>query len=163
MVEFRKITKDDLYILNCIRNTYCKEFLHDSRYFTVNETKEWSEKTKPDYYIIFNDDIRIGYFRLSNYSRENRNIYVGADIDPNWTGKGLGYLAYIKFLPFLFEEYILNKVSLEVLSTNERAINLYKKLGFVIEGVKRQEVFKKDKYVDSIIMSILKEELKWKI
>ena len=91
------------------------------------------------------------------------NIYIGADIAPEYTGKGLGYLSYQSFLPYLFDEYGLNKVSLEVLSTNERAIHLYEKIGFVREGVKRQDVVKKGLYVDSIIMSILRSELKWKI
>jgi RimJ/RimL family protein N-acetyltransferase len=45
-----------------------------------------------------------------------------------------------------------------VLGSNSRAINLYYKLGFVKEGVKRQEVLKGTEYVDSIIMSILKSE-----
>ena len=152
---------EDLAFLNYVRNGYCEEFLHDSRKFTVEETIEWFEKTNPDFYVIQNDGECIGYFRLSNYSKENSNIYVGADIAPKFTGKGLGYLSYKEFLPYLFKEYNLNKVSLEVLSTNERAIHLYKKLGFVIEGTKRQEVLKNGVYVDSIIMSILKSEMKW--
>ena len=45
-----------------------------------------------------------------------------------------------------------------MLSTNSRAYNLYKKLGFIQEGIKRQEVFKQDQFIDSIIMSILKTE-----
>ena len=47
---------------------------------------------------------------------------------------------------------------MEVLATNQRAINLYKKLGFDYEGTKRQEVLKGGVYVDSIIMSILKQD-----
>jgi RimJ/RimL family protein N-acetyltransferase len=62
-------------------------------------------------------------------------------------------------LDTLFTELDLNKVSLEVLETNLRAIHLYKKLGFVIEGVKREEVkTSSGDYVDSIVMSLLKEE-----
>ena len=54
----------------------------------------------------------------------------------------------------------LHKLSLEVLSTNKRAINLYKKLGFIKDGKKREDVLKPDGYVDSIIMSLLESE--WK-
>lgn len=163
MITFRKIKYSDLEFINRVRNLYCEEYLHDNRKFTIDETIHWFESTNPDFYIIQNDDKNIGYFRLNKYSEENMNIYVGADIAPEYTGKGLGYLSYKIFLPYLFEEYGLNKVSLEVLSTNKRAIHLYKKLGFVIEGVKRQEVLKKGVYTDSIIMSILRNELKWKI
>jgi hypothetical protein len=114
--------------------------------------------TLPDYYIILSDDEKIGYFRLTNYSKINRNIYIGADLHPNFWGKKLSYNSYVKFMRYLFDTYELNKISLEVLSTNIRAINLYKKLNFVHEGIKRQEVLKQNQFVDSIIMSILKTE-----
>ena len=167
MITFRKITEKDLEFINTVRNLYSERYLHDSRKFTIQETNEWFIKNKPDYYLILLlqhiDGValaedKIGYFRLSNYSVENKNIYIGADISPNYRGMGYAKLAYSKFIPFLFNDYNLNKISLEVLSTNEVAINLYKKLGFVKEGIKRQEVYKNGEWVDSIIMSILKEE-----
>jgi RimJ/RimL family protein N-acetyltransferase len=108
--------------------------------------------------MIILDNNTVGYFRLSNYSKENKNIYIGADIAKEYTGKGIAKDAYNKFIPYAFTIYNLNKISLEVLGTNERAINLYNKLGFVKEGVKREEVLKNGIWVDSIIMSILKSE-----
>lgn len=159
IIDFKKIDKSDLPLLNSVRNSYANKYLHDSRIFTLEETMEWFKKTNPHYYIILKDNIRVGYFRLSNYSKENMNIYVGCDVSPEFVGMGLGYLSYKKFLPFLFSEYNLNKVSLEVLSTNTKAIGLYKKLGFSVEGVKREEIKKGDVFVDSIIMSLLKKEL----
>jgi RimJ/RimL family protein N-acetyltransferase len=64
----------------------------------------------------------------------------------------------LKFIPFIFDLYNLHKISLEVLSTNTRAISLYENLGFIKDGVKREEVYKNGKWIDSIIMSILKSE-----
>jgi RimJ/RimL family protein N-acetyltransferase len=160
-MHFTKINTDDLTFLNGVRNLYAEEFLHDSRTFDLMATYAWFYNAKPDYWIIWEDDERAGYFRLSNHSKENRNLYIGADIHPGFAGRGLGYKAYKEFMEFLFSEeseYDLNKISLEVLATNSRAIYLYKKLGFVQEGCKRQEVLKGDTYVDSIIMSILKDE-----
>jgi len=158
MIDIRKITIDDLVFLNEVRNLYSEDYLHDSRRFTIDETINWYKKTNPDYYIILLNNIKIGYFRLSNYSVENKNIYVGADIAPEYKGLGLGKKSYNKFIPFLFNEYNLNKISLEVLSTNHVAISLYEKIGFKTDGVKREEVYKKGKWIDSIIMSILKKE-----
>ena len=159
-MKFTKITYEDLAFLNGVRNLYAKDFLHDSRTFTHNETQSWFYRCNPDYWIIWDGKERAGYFRLSNHSKENRNIYIGADIHPAFAGIGLGYKSYKEFLNFLFNEgeYDLHKITLEVLATNTRAIHLYKKLGFVQEGCKRQEVLKGDTYVDSIIMSILKKD-----
>jgi len=155
---FRLLEEKDLPFLNEIRNLYAPDFLHDSRIFTLEQTKEWFQKTNPEFYIMECFDREIGYFRISNYSPENKNLYIGADIHPLFTNRGLGYKAYKDFIPFIFKKYDLHKISLEVLEDNYKAFNLYKKLGFVHEGTKREEVFKQGKYVNSVIMSLLKEE-----
>jgi diamine N-acetyltransferase len=159
-IEYKKIDVTDLEFLNKVRNEYASEYLHDSRTFSLEETINWYNKTNPDFWMILLDGVNVGYFRLSNHSKENKNIYIGADIAPEYTGKGIAKEAYSKFIPNLFSMYDLNKISLEVLSTNIRAISLYNKLGFEYEGTKREEVLKNEKWIDSIIMSILKSKYK---
>jgi len=158
MISFRHLEEIDLEFLNEVRNHCAKEYLHDSRTFSLSDTLNWFKITNPNYYIILNKDEKIGYFRLSNYSQLNQNIYIGADLHPKFWGEKLAYPSYQKFIDYLFINYNLNKISLEVLATNTRAYNLYKKLGFIQEGIKRQEILKQDKFVDSIIMSLLKIE-----
>jgi RimJ/RimL family protein N-acetyltransferase len=150
----------DLEFFNRVRNKYASEFLHDGRTFTLDETKNWFNYTCPTYYLIKDNTLNanIGYFRTSNYSEMNKNIYIGADIAPEFKGMGYAKPAYKQFMKYLFEYLDLNKVALEVLSTNIVAINLYTSLGFVHEGIKRQEVLKNGEWVDSIIMSTLKSE-----
>lgn len=157
MIKFKEIQKEDLLFVNTIRNLYAREYLHDGRIFTLEQTQEWYEKTNPNYLIIYNIDTRIGYVRLSNYSKVNKNIMVGADIAPEYKGRGFGKLTYEKLIPYLFEKYSLHKISLEVLSTNNIALNLYKKVGFEYEGRKRDEIYKDGKWIDSILMSIIKK------
>lgn len=156
-ITFRSIQEEDFGIINRIRNQ-STEYLHDDRKFSEESTKNWIKETKPDWYAILLDGEMIGYFRLSNYSRENRNIYIGADIEESHRGKGLGYQSYLSMMSNLFTTRKLNKITLEVLSTNERAYKLYRKLGFSVEGTKRQEVWRNDTWVDSIIMSITRSE-----
>lgn len=158
MIILRELEVEDLEFLNGVRNECSKEYLHNSETYTLSETIEWFEKTNPKFWLILNGDVKIGYFRTSEYSQENRNLYIGADIDLSFRGKGYAYEAYIKFIPFIFTEMSLHKISLEVLSTNYRAINLYKKLGFIVDGIKREELLKDGVWVDSIIMSILKSD-----
>jgi RimJ/RimL family protein N-acetyltransferase len=158
MISFRRLEEIDLEFLNEVRNHCAEEYLHDSRTFSLSDTLNWFKATNPNYYVILNEGKKIGYFRLSNYSQPNQNIYIGADLHPKFWGKKLAYPSYQRFIDYLFINYDLNKISLEVLSTNIRAYNLYKKLGFVQEGIKRQEVLKQNQFVDSIIMSLLKTE-----
>jgi len=163
MIKFNKLTYDDLSFLNEVRNECVFEYLHDSRTFTLEETIDWYYKTNPRFWVIWYNNQRIGYFRTSNYSKENKNIYLGADLHKDFRGKGLAYNSYCQFIPFLFQEFDLHKISLEVLETNKRATKLYKKLGFKIEGIKREDVLKNNCWINSIIMSILKNELKYVI
>jgi len=157
-VEISKLTEDDLEFLCEVRNDCAPDYLHTSETYTLEQTIEWFNKTSPMFYLIKKNGNRIGYFRTSNYSEDNKNIYIGADLHSDYRGKGLGYTSYAQFIPYLFNSLKLNKISLEVLSTNMNAIKLYKKLGFVEEGIKRQEVYKNGKWVDSIVMSMLKTE-----
>ncbi len=47
----------------------------------------------------------------------------------------------------------MKKISLQVLETNEKAINLYKKLGFEVEGVLKNDKRLLDgKYYNTVVM-----------
>lgn len=156
-IEFRKTTIEDVEVLNNIRNQ-SSQYLHDGRIFTTEQTAEWFQTNKPDWYSIISEGQMIGYFRISNNSSANHNIYIGSDLEESFRGRGIGYNAYIKMMAKLFNERKLNKISLEALETNQVALNLYKKIGFVEEGKRRQDVWRNDSWVDSIVMSMTRKE-----
>ena len=87
MISFKLLEETDLEFLNEVRNYCAEEYLHDSRTFSLNDTLNWFKNTQPQYYIILNQNEKIGYFRLSNYSITNQNIYIGADLHPKFWGK----------------------------------------------------------------------------
>ena len=73
-------------------------------------------------------------------------------------GKGAGFFAITETLIHAFNDLNLNRIYLTVLATNHRAINLYKKIGFLDDGRLRQAVFKNGCFVDMLQMSILSSE-----
>lgn len=160
MITFRPMQFEDCEFLSSIRNECAEKYLHNSTLYSLKETQQWFYTLKVPYYIVYNDNTKIGYFRLANYSSVNHNIFLGMDIKQEFRGKGLAFESYRKFIPYLIDQFSLHKISLEVLATNIRAYNLYIKLGFVKEGLKRQDALKNGEYIDSIIMSILKNEVK---
>ena len=81
-------------------------------------------------------------------------IYIG---DMDFRGKGLGSDALRTLIKYGFQELNLNKIWCEVFSNNA-AIDIYRRIGFVDEGVLRQNVFKHGKYLDSFVLSLLREE-----
>jgi RimJ/RimL family protein N-acetyltransferase len=130
MFKFRKLELNDLSFLCEVRNECCQEYLHDSKKFSISETVDWFETTNPLFFIIEYFEEKIGYFRTSNFNKEKKSIYIGCDLHQSYRGKGLGYLSYLNFIPILFDMLNIETLNLEVLSTNQRAKNLYKKLGF---------------------------------
>ena len=83
------------------------------------------------------------------------NIFI---YDPNYRGKGIGSEASKLILDFAFKRLNLNKVYLQTSERFEGAINMYKKIGFIKDGILRQHYYSNGRYEDKIIFSILKEE-----
>ncbi len=149
--KFRKMESTDISIFLEIRNV-SKEFLHNNSEFTLDDANNWFNTYNPNFYMIELGENIIGYFRTSNW--ENKSMYLGCDLAPNYRGFGLGYTSYIGFINKLKNEFDLDNIKLEVLSTNIRAKNLYDKLGFKTIGVSSEKIVRNDEEIDSIIMEL---------
>ena len=83
------------------------------------------------------------------------NIMIG---NASNRGKGIGTFATNAILSHAFRNMNLRRIELFVLESNERAIKLYEKCGFVYEGRKRAARYKEGKFVDLLMYSILRGE-----
>ena len=59
---------------------------------------------------------------------------------------------------YAFRTLNLNRIWLHVFEFNERALRAYEKVGFVREGVLRQDVFREGRYWNTVVMGILRDE-----
>jgi len=157
MITFRELQRNDLTFLLDVRNE-CRAMLHDDSEFTLAQAQDWFDVERPRFYLILKDGVPIGYFRTSNWDEKNRTVYVGCDLHKDHRGRGLAQMAYQVFLRFVFDELGMNKVSCEVLDIAVRSRHLKLRLGFTIEGVKRQEVWRNGTYLNSTMMSMLRSE-----
>lgn len=118
---------------------------------------KWSDKTREDYAIVNADDEHVGNCGLCDIDTQRRKaqlwIYLGGHY-----GVGYGTEAVRELLSRAFLELKLNRVYLRVVATNHRADKFYAGLGFVREGVFRQDTILDGKYVDSVLMSLLATE-----
>ena len=80
--------------------------------------------------------------------------------DKSYWGKGYGREAINLLLQYAFQYRNQHKVWLRVNENNKRAINSYRACGFVEEGRQRSHVWSDGRYVDLILMGVLREE--WK-
>jgi len=110
------------------------------------------------YLILEDDNEKFGYVRITKIDYIHRSVCVGGDIHKDCRGKGLSSKMFELIFDLCFNKMNMNRVWLFVLETNERAIHIYKKNGFVEEGRQRKAIYKDGKYLDYIMMSILKDE-----
>jgi len=73
-------------------------------------------------------------------------------------GKGFGSAAIRAALDRGFSELALHKLWLMVFRDNERGQRLYKRLGFIEEGILREEYFHEGRWHDMVRMSMLAHE-----
>lgn len=100
----------------------------------------------------------IGHCSLNYISWVNRTAELGIYIgDPDHRGGGYGKDALRLLMDYAFKTLNLNRVWCEVFSNNA-AIEVYRKIGFVDEGKMRQHHFDDGEYLDSYILGLLRED-----
>ena len=103
-------------------------------------------------------DTLIGVTGLHKLDTKDRRADFGLLIgDKTQWGKGYGTEATRLMLDYAFGTLNLNKVTLEVFSNNPAGLRAYVKAGFQREGLLRQQHFIEGRYVDGILMGVLRE------
>ncbi|MFD0047996.1 GNAT family N-acetyltransferase [Actinomycetes bacterium NPDC127524] len=92
-------------------------------------------------------------FQTQNRKRMTHTGSVGMMVSKNCRGRRIGRLLLHALLDWAKQNPLIEKVSLGVFSTNQRALSLYKSMGFVEEGRKIREFKLGDnQYIDDILM-----------
>ena len=103
----------------------------------------------------------VGTVFIKKIDRENRKgefgIFIGEEA---FRGKGIAGQAVEQILKIAFTELQLNRVYLSVMADNIPAIRAYRKAGFEMEGILREDYLRADGFVDIVLMGIT--EKKWR-
>lgn len=78
----------------------------------------------------------------------------GITVDQQYWGKGIGKLLIANLLEWAQSKQDIRKINLKVRADNHRAIALYKRMGFLEEGLVRREFYSKQMFYDAILMGI---------
>ncbi len=101
----------------------------------------------------------IGNSGFNGVDWKNSSAEVGIFIgNKKFWNQGYGSEAMQLLVNTGFNRLNLNRIYLNVFATNPRAIHTYEKVGFVHEGRFRQDIFLNGRYVDVLMMSILRSE-----
>ncbi|MHB8375913.1 MAG: GNAT family N-acetyltransferase [Dehalococcoidia bacterium] len=128
--------------------------------------QEWeAEQSEPDAsvvsLVIVADERPLGDINLFQIDQRNRHALIGLSLWRREDGdRGYGTDAMRALLRWAFGHLNLHRVELAVDATNERAIHVYEKLGFVREGLRRQHHYDNGEYHDELTMAVLDHEFR---
>lgn len=108
-------------------------------------------------FMIELDDRPIGFANYRDWRPKPRSAEIGIGIgEPDLWSRGLGRDALSTLVRHLVEDLGAHRISLSVLSFNDRAIASYKACGFEVEGIERDGVLTdRGTYADDVRMAYL--------
>ena len=131
---------------------YTKEYLQylGSRY-AVGMFYDWAVIYEPDHKMV-------GTCGFTSFNCSSDSAEVGYVINPDYWGKGIASEALLRVLQFGFEELKLHRIEAKFIEENSRSRRVMEKVGMTFEGVCREGMLIKGKYVNVGICSILRSE-----
>lgn len=88
--------------------------------------------------------------------RKSHVAGLGLLVDPEFHGRGVGTRLMGAVLDMAERHWGVQRIELEVYPDNEPALRLYSKFGFQVEGRKSHVAVREGSYVDSLVMSRLR-------
>lgn len=137
MVNLRGLEEKNIEMLRGWRNEN-RKFFFNSEIITKDQQKNWFagyEQKRDDYVFIIEapKEVPVGSVSLYHIDLSKKTAEYGRImIAKKHKRKGYGEDATKVLISYGFSKMGLNEIYLEVIKSNDRAINLYKKLGFTI-------------------------------
>ena len=158
----RKATEDDLsFVYDLYMHPQVNPHLLYEKMDLEQFQPIYQDLLKDEVKYIFEDNQQmVGMFKLIPLKYRNAHIaYLGGvGIHPAYNGRGFGEKMLREVLD-LAKQNDVKRVELSVGTANERAIHLYKKVGFEEEGVLRKLTYLKSegRFIDEMLMSYIFE------
>ncbi len=128
---------------------------------TETKHKQWLENHEKDcsirMYLIRDGSTPIGVCGLTGIDLVNQRAEFSIYIAPGYQGQGYGKQALKLLLWHGFDAYPLNVIWGEVFDKNP-GLDVFLKVGFKKEGLRRDFYYRNGKFVDAHIISIKRNE-----
>ena len=95
---------------------------------------------------------------LNTSMRRRHCATLGIMVHKDYQNQGIGTLLIKAILELADQWLMVRRIELDVVADNEKAIHLYQKMGFVIEGKRVQAFIKNGQYVDEYFMARINEQ-----
>lgn len=114
-------------------------------------------------FVIFDilKDKPIGIIEIRNISHLTKKCSLEIALgDKKYHGRGYGFQTMLLAEEYIFEILKLQKCTLHTFCTNQPMIKLSRKMGYVIEGILKNEAYKNGEFIDELIFSKFKQTKK---
>jgi UDP-4-amino-4,6-dideoxy-N-acetyl-beta-L-altrosamine N-acetyltransferase len=161
LVNYRNLTDQEKEMIRMWRNHEAiRKWMYTDHTISAEEHKRFFEKALGDtfnfYWLLKNEDNDyLGIISLNRISFRNRNAYFAIYSNPYTKMHGVGQLLVRCVIEIAFKIAKLHTLKLEVIEDNVRGVNLYRKMGFQIEGRLKDFVLKDGIWKDAIVMGML--------
>lgn len=163
-VTIRKFKRDDIpKKVEWINNPDNNQYLHYDIPITISGTEKWfsSHEGETNRYdaVIEADGIPVGTIGLLeiDYINSKAEYYIAMG-ETAYKGKGVAKEATKLILEYGFDKINLNRIYLYTEVGNIDAQKLFERIGFMQEGLLRQDVLSHGKYTDRFAYGLLREE-----
>lgn len=155
-IYLRTLEKKDIAILYRLCNE--KEVKNYNTIPNDIQSKNKDKNLRKALSIINEKGVLIGFITYKESSYLNNVYSIGITIGSKYWGRKYGQDSIKTLLKYLFDEKNAVRVELEVIESNLRAISCYKKCGFLEESIRKNKVCIDGRYVNTIIMGIIKDK-----
>jgi len=152
--------------VNWLNDIDVYKYLETGSNYTFDMLKDYlGEVEKKDIYFwgihLKNSNIHIGNIKIDPINIKHGTAEYGIMMGrkSEW-GKGYAKEATLMIINYCFNELNLRKITLGVVIDNLPAFNLYKNIGFKIEGILKKQGKYDGKYCDVVLMSLFNKALK---
>ncbi|MCL4335426.1 MAG: GNAT family N-acetyltransferase [Candidatus Thermoplasmatota archaeon] len=143
-------------IIDCMQGVMDEKIYLVSEYYLLTEKAQQDHIRSPDDLTLVCEHGKriVGVLTLQRgIFKKNRHVgTLGIAITKGYRHMGLGTRMIKSAIKWAREQGI-EKVCLEVFSSNLNAIEAYKKIGFTVEGSKSRQFIIEGEYVDDVFMS----------
>jgi len=160
-VLLRPVEERDYPLINAWQNDPEVWWLMDyERPFSMEDIVESEQRAREEGhpYVIEVEGKPIGRIGLNAFRRRDRicSLYIFIGERSAWE-QGHGTDAVAALVDEAFDRFDLSRVELWSLADNERAIHVYDKCGFALDGRLAQRSWKGGAWVDRVVMSVTRE------
>lgn len=163
MFRLNPIEEKDLALVFKWRNTKnIREYMLQDQLITWQEHCGWFEnlQSRNDraFFLFYIQKCPVGVISFTDIDAGRRDCSWGFYIGDSAAPKGAGSLMAFYGIEYMFSIYSLHKINSQVIDFNEVSLRFHQSLKFECTGSLHEKLYRKNKYCDLILFSLLKNE-----